>query len=99
MNSLHAADSWAASEFDDSAAAFASILDVVREHEVTMPGHICAVLVTTLVLEGWSSRLAPEHSVLQQVKSVVAMDSEHWRERMSNNVDKLMGWGPMWPVS
>ena len=26
------------------------------------------MLVTTLVLEGWSSRLAPEHSVLEQVR-------------------------------
>ena len=32
-----------------------------------MPGHICAVVVTTLVLEGWSSKLDPKHSVLEQV--------------------------------
>ena len=35
--------------------------------QVTIPGEVCAVLVTTLVLEGWSSLLAPEHSVLEQV--------------------------------
>lgn len=34
---------------------------------MTLPGEICAVLVTSLVLEGWSNRLAPEHSVLSQV--------------------------------
>ncbi len=32
-----------------------------------MPGHICAVVVTTLVLEGWSNKLDPSHSVLVQV--------------------------------
>lgn len=35
---------------------------------MSLPGQICAVLVTTLVLEGWSSRLAPDHSVLGQVR-------------------------------
>lgn len=35
--------------------------------QVTLPGHICAVVVTTLVLEGWSNKLDPTHSVLAQV--------------------------------
>ena len=35
-----------------------------------MPGHICAVVVTTLVLEGWSSQLDPRHSVLEQVRNL-----------------------------
>ena len=33
-----------------------------------MPGHICAVVVTTLVLEGWSSKLDPSHSVMDQAR-------------------------------
>ncbi len=40
----------------------------VRLHKVTLPGHICAVVVTTLVLEGWSNKLDPTHSVLTQVQ-------------------------------
>ena len=36
--------------------------------QVTLPGHICAVVVTTLVLEGWSSQLDPSHSVLTEVR-------------------------------
>jgi hypothetical protein len=35
--------------------------------QVSLPGHICAVVVTTLVLEGWSNKLDPDHSVLSQV--------------------------------
>ena len=35
---------------------------------MSLPGEVCAVLVTTLVLEGWSNRLAPQHSVLGQVQ-------------------------------
>ena len=35
--------------------------------QVSLPGHICAAVVTTLVLEGWSSKLDPDHSVMTQV--------------------------------
>ena len=35
--------------------------------QVSLPGHICAAVVTTLVLEGWSSELDPDHSVMTQV--------------------------------
>ena len=51
-----------------SAAAVSSLIPhVLHVLQVTIPGEVCAVLVTTLVLEGWSSLLAPEHSVLEQV--------------------------------
>ena len=88
---------WAESEYASSAAAFASILDVVRDHEVTLPGHICAVLVTVLVLEGWSSQLAPERSLLEEVKAVFATDTRSWRERMSLVVDRWLDWAPVLP--
>jgi aarF domain-containing kinase len=90
-------DSWEESEYSSSAAAFASILEVVRNYEVTLPGHICAVLITVLVLEGWSSELSPERSVLEEVKSVVAMDEDSWRERMSSLVDRWVEWAPILP--
>ena len=38
-----------------------------------MPGHICAVVVTTLVLEGWSSKLDPTHSVMDQARFALKM--------------------------
>jgi aarF domain-containing kinase len=50
-----------------AAAAAAQILELVRQHRVSLPGHICAVVVTTLILEGWSNQLDPKHSVLTQV--------------------------------
>ncbi len=46
-------------------AAFHSVCGPVQ---VSLPGHICAVVVTTLVLEGWSSQLDPSHSVLAEVR-------------------------------
>lgn len=98
MEALKTVDSWEESEYPNSAAAFASILDVVREYEVTLPGHICAVLITVLVLEGWSSELSPERSVLEEVKNVVATDTRSWRERMSQLVDQWIDWGPVLPA-
>ncbi len=37
--------------------------------QVSLPGQVCAILVSVLVLEGWSSQLSPQHSVLNQVLS------------------------------
>ena len=40
--------------------------------QVNLPGHICAVVVTTLVLEGWSSKLDPNQSIMDDIKTVIA---------------------------
>ena len=88
-------DTWGDTEFASPAAAMASVLDIVREYEVTLPGHICAVLVTVLMLEGWSSTLKPEHSVLTAVKNIVAADSSSMLERVSSSVSKWMDWAPV----
>ena len=52
--------------FKNSAEALSNVLELIRQHHVSLPGHICAVVVTTLVLEGWSNKLDPDHSVLMQ---------------------------------
>lgn len=98
LDDLNAVETWDETGYQNSAEAFSSILNVIREYEVTLPGHICAVLVTTLVLEGWSSELAPDHSVLEQVRTVVAMDTKNWRERLNTTVDNWMSWAPVLPM-
>lgn len=60
--------SWGETQFRNSADTLAHVLELVRQYKVTLPGHICAVVVTTLVLEGWSNKLDPDHSVLTQVR-------------------------------
>jgi aarF domain-containing kinase len=59
----------------DGAKALAGVLELVRTHRVTLPGRVSAVLVTTLVLEGWSSRLDPHHSPIAQVEAIVAPET------------------------
>jgi aarF domain-containing kinase len=90
-------DSWGDTEFTSPAAAFASVLEIVREYEVTLPGHICAVLVTVLVLEGWSSALKPDHSVMSEVKNIVSMDTQSWKQRLNACVEEWMEWSPVLP--
>ena len=58
---------------DNGAEALASVLEKVRVHHVSLPGHIAAVVVTTLVLEGWSHQLDPAHSTLSEVRRIIKM--------------------------
>lgn len=66
---------------DNGAEALASVLEKVRVHHVSMPGHICATVVTTLVLEGWSHQLDPAHSTLSEVRRIIKMKKGESRAR------------------
>ena len=55
--------------------------------QVTLKSTVSTVVVTTLVLEGWSSRLHPDLSILDTLRDVLATD---WRARMSRTVDRIM---------
>lgn len=50
--------------------------------QVSLPGHICATVVTTLVLEGWSFQLDPRHSTLSEVQRMTATLHRGWWRRM-----------------
>ncbi|KAJ4975850.1 hypothetical protein NE237_000956 [Protea cynaroides] len=49
-------------EVFNAAACIQQLLEQVRRHEVNIDGNICTVIVTTLVLEGWRSKLDPKHN-------------------------------------
>jgi predicted unusual protein kinase regulating ubiquinone biosynthesis (AarF/ABC1/UbiB family) len=73
FSELKAADAFAIGDTTSGAEALAAVLEKVRLHSVNLPGHICATVVTTLVLEGWSHQLDPAHSTLSEVKRIIAM--------------------------
>jgi predicted unusual protein kinase regulating ubiquinone biosynthesis (AarF/ABC1/UbiB family) len=73
FNALKAADAFSAGDTTSGADALAAVLEKVRLHQVNMPGHICATVVTTLVLEGWSHQLDPAHSTLSEVKRIIKL--------------------------
>ena len=65
--------------FEQAPAQYlAGVLELVRTHGVSLPGRVSAVLVTTLVLEGWSSRLDPHYSPIQAVEALVAPERTRW---------------------
>jgi len=76
--------------FDSGAEALSTVLELVRVHGVSLPGHIAGCVVTTLILEGWSNKLAPEHSVLSQVQSMFSPALLPWRSRIDSVVDTVM---------
>jgi hypothetical protein len=50
-------------------------------------------VVTTLILEGWSNKLAPEHSVLVQVQNMFSPALLPWGDRITSVVDVVMDRG------
>lgn len=62
---------WSEEQFETSVDAFGRVIDIIRQHRVTLPGQICSCLFTVFLLEGWSSKLDPEHSIMDQIKSLL----------------------------
>ena len=81
FDTLKESDLFRKGNTDNGAEALASVLENVRVHQVTMPGHICATVVTTLVLEGWSHQLDPAHSTLSEVRRIINMRKGRERAR------------------
>ncbi|KAI8467919.1 MAG: ABC1 family-domain-containing protein [Monoraphidium minutum] len=63
------------------------MIETIRQHQVTLKSTVSTVVVTTLVLEGWSSRLHPDLSIMDTLRDVLATD---WRARISKTVDRIM---------
>lgn len=88
-----ASESEAAGEvFSSGAAALQSTLEVVRRHGVGLPGHICSVVVTALVLEGWACKLDASLSVLDSLERLFeSFDyGVGWPERVGRAVDRSL---------
>ncbi|XP_042060724.1 ABC1 family protein YPL109C, mitochondrial-like [Salvia splendens] len=47
------------------------MLEQVRRHKVNIDSHICTVIVTTMVLEGWQQKLDPAYDSLQALKELL----------------------------
>ena len=59
----------------------------VRRHQVNLKGIVSTVVVTTMVLEGWSSKLNPDIKIMGALRDLLPMG---WRDRISLTVDKFM---------
>ncbi len=55
--------------------------------QITLRSSVSTVLVSSLVLEGWSSKLDPHVKILDSMRELLAAD---WADRISLAVDKIM---------
>lgn len=66
------------------------MIETLRQHSVTLKSTVSTVVVTTLVLEGWSSKLNPDLHIMDSLRDMLAVD---WRDRIGRSVDKIMAGG------
>lgn len=59
---------------------------------MTLKSTVSTVVVTTLVLEGWSRELNPDLRIMDALRDMLAAD---WKERLSSAVDKVMAGGTL----
>ncbi|GFR41310.1 hypothetical protein Agub_g1990 [Astrephomene gubernaculifera] len=74
----------------ESQAVIRDLIERMRQHQVTLRSSVSTVVVTSLVLEGWSSKLDPDVRILDTMRDMLAMD---WPERISMAVDRVVGSG------
>lgn len=61
----------------------AAVLESARRHRVHLASEVCSVVVTALVLEGWSSRLDPDVCVMALIRQVL-FGSDRLRSRLED---------------
>jgi hypothetical protein len=69
---------------DNLSAALACTCSAAAQ--VTLKATVSTVVVTTLVLEGWSRELNPDLHIMDALRDMLAVD---WKERLSRAVDKV----------
>jgi aarF domain-containing kinase len=62
------------------------------DDQVTLKSTVSTVVVTTLVLEGWSRELNPDLRIMDTLRDMLAVD---WKERLGRAVDKVMAGGQL----
>ena len=60
----------------------------MRRFQVDIKGVVSTIAVTTMVLEGWSSKLNPDIKIMAALRDNLPLA---WRDRISNVVDRFMG--------
>ncbi|MEW5303093.1 MAG: hypothetical protein WDW36_005820 [Sanguina aurantia] len=67
---------------------FSEMIETLRTHHVTLKSTVSTVVVTTLVLEGWSTKLDPNLHILDTMREL--LHAESWGERVSNIMERVM---------
>lgn len=81
---------WSETEFENSVDAFGRVIDIIREHRVALPGQIVSCLFTVFLLEGWASKLDPDHSIMMQIKGLMRKLDWSLERRIKEGVHAAM---------
>jgi aarF domain-containing kinase len=65
-----------------------NMMDTIREHNIQIPGVVSNVIISTVVLEGWSSKLNPNIRILESVKEFLP---EVLEERVRSTIERGHG--------
>ncbi|GLC33812.1 hypothetical protein PLESTM_000122200 [Pleodorina starrii] len=76
----------------ESQSVIRDLIERMRQHQVTLRSSVSTVVVTSLVLEGWSSQLDPDVRILDTMRDMLASD---WGERIGLAVDRVVGSGQL----
>ncbi|EFJ44870.1 hypothetical protein VOLCADRAFT_106245 [Volvox carteri f. nagariensis] len=76
----------------ESQSVIRDLIERMRQHQVTLRPSVSTVVVTSMVLEGWSSKLDPDVRILDTMRDMLATD---WGER----IGRTHGVVPVVPTS
>ncbi|KAI3430417.1 hypothetical protein D9Q98_005012 [Chlorella vulgaris] len=62
-----------------------SMMDMIRKHQVHLKGIVSTVVITTMVLEGWSTKLNPDIRIMETLRDLLP---QNWGVRVSKNLDR-----------
>ncbi|KAL4514181.1 hypothetical protein Ndes2437B_g04166 [Nannochloris sp. 'desiccata'] len=63
------------------------IMDTIRKHQVHLKGVVSTVVFSSMVLEGWSTKLNPDIRIVETLKEILPSE---WRTRAQHAVDKVV---------
>jgi aarF domain-containing kinase len=63
----------------------ASMMDTIRRHGVHLKGVVSTVVITTMVLEGWSTKLNPDIRVMDTLRDLLP---QNWGLRVGKTLDR-----------
>ena len=72
---------------DHSQEVIGHMMDTIRKHEVHLKGIVSTVVFSSMVLEGWSTKLNPDIRIVETLKEILP---SAWRARAEAAVDKVV---------
>ncbi|CAD7697705.1 unnamed protein product [Ostreobium quekettii] len=74
---------------EHTAEVMRAMLERVREYEVTLKGSVSSLVATTLVLEGWSTKLDPDLRIIEQMREALPVGQEQRRSQVLQDIAML----------